>query len=276
MALLFDFVLVWPLDRLGVSPEDTRRTRADIEFLREHNVAKTVGFNMPFGLSIQTDKGATRCLTDLVSSECDLVMPFLSAVGGTRHQNNFEYSADRVIAGAARQMMYNDAPVVAHSAGRHLISTEDSLPVALQVTLGGIPLPAESLPWIDFIDFRSDPENVARLRALRLWLQRQSSSMESARHLQEEAESLLYDYRKYMRLQGIKFGDGVISTLVASTGAIASHILSLNFGAAFGRLFEVRKHHIALEEAELGAPGRELSYIARAHQFVQDQNRRVR
>lgn len=180
----------------------------------------------------------------------------------------FEHEADRVVYGIARQLMCDDTPVIAHAKPKNIVSENCDMPVALQVTLKGIPLPAENMPWDDFLQFRSDPENSARLRALRLWLQKRGTTIENEKIMQEELEALLHDYRTYMKIQKIKYGDGLISTLVTTTAEVIAHSASLNFGLALKSILDIRKQNIALTEAELNAPGREVSYIARAQDWL--------
>lgn len=173
-----------------------------------------------------------------------------------------------MVYGIAKQLMCNDAPVIAHATPKNIVSENHEMPVALQVTLKGIPLPAENMPWEDFLQFRSDSENSARLRALRLWLQKRGTALENERIMQEELEALLHDYRTYMNIQKIKYGDGLISTLVTTTAEVIAHSASLNFGLALKSILDIRKQNIALTEAELKAPGREVSYIARAQDWL--------
>lgn len=268
IALLFDHILVWQIDRKDVGKDEAARTENELTYLREQGLALKVGFDIPPIISFQSADGTSWSPFDFASKDCDLVLPFHAVGSHTAKEYEFEHEADRVVYGVARQLMYNDTPVIAHAKPKNLVTDNQEMPVALEVTLKGIPLPAENMPWDDFLQFRNDPENSARLRALRLWLQRRGTSIESERFMQEELEALLHDYRTYMKIQKIKYGDGIISTLVTSTAAVVSHTASLNFGLALKSILDIRTQNIALTEAELKAPGREVSYIARAQDWL--------
>ena len=156
---------------------------------------------------------------------------------------------------------------VAHATPTNLGGAKNELNT-IEVVLKNIPLPPENIPWEDFIQFRNEEENIAKLRALRLWLQQRATSQESPRAIQEQLEHLLYEYQKYMEIQHKKYSQGVLSTLISATPEIVSSLITLNFGAALKSIFDVSGHSLSLTEAELSAPGREVSYIAKAKKFT--------
>ena len=265
MALFFDYILIWGLSREQFSKEQNEQYSADLSYLREQGVVIKCGLGIPcFNAS-----GYSFSLFEEMNTDCDLLLPSLRDTGVPKEVEN-ETHADRVVRRLSSQLIYNDHPVVAHANPNNLSINQQEYN-ALEITIKNIPIPPENIPWDDLIQFRREEENVAKLRALRLWLQRRAVSKQTPREIQEELEHLLYEYQKYMELQHKKFSQGVISTLISSAPEIVADIASLNFGNAIKSLFDIKGRHIELSEAELTAPGREVSYIFKAKQFTDAQ-----
>lgn len=266
MALFFDHILIWPLDRIDLQKEESARINAELEYLRESGVVLKCGFHMPPIISFQSADGQSWSPFDMASENCDIVLPFQLVTGVPKESEN-EAHADRIVRHISSQLVYNEAPVLAHLKPVHL--AQSGLPNnTVELVLKNVPLPPENMPWEDFVQFRKEEENIAKLRSLRIWLQKQASSKESASAMQEELEALLYEYQKYMEIQHKKYSEGIVSTLIASSCEIIGHLLALNPGSALKALFDVRAHSVALTEAEMSAPGREVSYIASARKLV--------
>ena len=85
--------------------------------------------------------------------------------------------------------------------------------------------------------------------------------------MQMELEALIEDYKKYMDIQHQKHSRGVLCTLLTSAAAVVANLESGNYSDALLSLLGVRGHKLALEEAELSAPGRELAYLVKAAEF---------
>jgi hypothetical protein len=266
IALFFDHILVYGLERETFNAEQQAQFDNDLSYLREQGIALKCGLGIPPIISFQNADGESWSPFDEFSKDCDLVFPFQMGTGVAKEAEN-EAHADRIVRHYSSQIMYNDTPVVAHATPVNLENNEQGTN-SIEFVLKKVPLPPTNLPWEDFVQFRKDEENMAKLRALRIWLQKRSTSEGSARMIQEELEHLLYEYKKYMKIQHKKYSEGVLSTLITSTPEIAGHLITLNFGSALKALFAVRGHSIALTSAELSAPGREVSYIAKAQEFI--------
>ena len=265
MALFFDHILIWGLSREKFNKEQNEQYLADISYLREHGIAIKCGLDFPNIFSFGTSDGKSWSPFEEMKKDCDLLLPFQMGTGVPKEAEN-EAHADKLVRHLSSQLIYNEQPVVAHANPRNL-STNNQVDNALEITIKNIPMPPENIPWDDLIQFRKEEENIAKLRALRLWLQQRSSSEQTPREMQEELEHLLYEYKKYMVIQHKKFGQGVISALISSTPEVVANIATLNLGNAVKAIFDIKGRHINLSEAELTAPGREVSYIAKAQQF---------
>lgn len=266
MALFFDHILIWPLSRKEYNKEENQRYSSELEYLREQGVAIKCGLDIPDFFRLGRSDGTSWSPMEEMKKDCDLLLPFQMNVGIPKQAEN-EAHADRLIRHLSSQLVYNEKPVVAHAEAANLSVTNKDLD-ALKITINNIPMPPVNIPWDDLLQFRNEEENVAKLRALRIWLKNRYSSNQSPREIQEELEHLLYEYRKYMEMQHKKFGQSAISALISSTPDIIASVATLNFGAAFKSIFEIRGCRLDLSEAELSAPGREVSYIAKARDFV--------
>lgn len=266
MSLFFDHILIYSLSRKEFSKEENKRFVAEIEYLRENGVALSCALDIPNIISFGTSDGKTWNPRDEIRKNCDLMLPFAMDTGGPK-QAEGENHADRLIRHLSRQLMYNDHPVAAHASGGNLSDAGQRLNT-LEVTINNIPLPPENIPWDDLIQFRNEEENIAKLRALRLWLKDRASTGRTPREIQEELEHLLYEYRRYMEIQHKKFSQGALSSLISATPEIVANVASLNFGAAIKTIFDIKGRHLNLSEAEIAAPGREVSYIAKSESFV--------
>lgn len=266
MALFFDYILIYDsLARNHFDSTQNRQYTADFDYLREQGVALKCVVDMPFSIDFGTSGGRMFNPIEEMKKDCDLLLPFdIDNDLPTKAEN--ETDADHMVRCLSSRLMYKNSPVVAHVTMDHLCTTKLDLN-AVQITLKNVPLPPENIPWDDLIQFRKEEENIAKLRALRLWLQQRAVSNQPPEIVQEELEHLLYEYQKYMNIQHKKFGLGFVSALISSTPEIIANICGLNFGAAMKPLFDIKGRHIALEEGEFSAPGREVSYITKVNEF---------
>ena len=257
LSLFFKKILVWPLNRNGVEESEAERLLSDIEYLASENIVTRCAIELPFGF----DNGDGKIVNPLMDN-ADLLLPFTIAANVPEQLQSMTY-ADRLIRHIASQLLIDDAPVTAHIPVSNLAKSNKYHP-CIEITLKNIPLPPENMPWQDFVQFRNDEENISLLRELRVWLHKQAKTEVHPKIMKEELESLLERYRKYMVLQHKKHGEGIISTVMVAATETVSNLVSLKPINALNSIFSVRSRNIALAEAELNAPGREVSYIARA------------
>ncbi len=266
MAFFFDHILIYDgLARQEFDRGQREQYEADLGFLREKGVAIKCMFQllMSFGY---TDSNGKKCSPlDEMYKDCDLLLPF-PLMMSTPKKINKESDADNMIRYLSSQLKFKGSIVVAHLAAESICTANQELN-ALQITLN-IPLPPDNLPWEDVIQFRKEEENMAQLRALRLWLQKTGASGTPTREIQEELEHLLYQYQKYMQIQHKKFGQGNLSAVVSALPELTANLVTFHWGDVVKALVDIKGHHIALSEAEFSAPGREISYIANVKKFL--------
>lgn len=268
LALFFDKILTWPLHRTFPYMPDMERLSTELQYLAERGVVERCGVQIPPIISFGDGNGNSWSpFTEMVEN-CEVRIPF-QAVSGIPSNAENEPEVDRIIRHVSGLLVYSEAPVAAHVAPLNI--TDDRAGTnTIELCIKNIPLPPENLPWDDFIQFRSEEENIQLLKKFRLWLQEQVSGDKSPKIIQEELESMIYEYAKYMDLMHKKHGSGVISTVFTTLADAATQLASLNLGEGLKALFDIRAHKIALTEAELNAPGREVSYIIKAKEFIEN------
>lgn len=90
----------------------------------------------------------------------------------------------------------------------------------------------------------------------------------SVNEIEDELEGLLDDYAAHMRLHRMKYRRGTLRAIVTAIAEVAENLPRLRFKRAVEPLFDVFDRKIALTEAELNAPGREVAYLVHARERV--------
>jgi hypothetical protein len=152
----------------------------------------------------------------------------------------------------------------------------DALTAVLGVVLNALPEPDDSTPWEAVLDFRNDPEAMESLRRLRRWLATAALDARDPRRIELELEGLLEGYTAHLRLHRMKTNRGTLQTFVILAANVLDAILHVRFSEAAKTVFNFYDRRVALLEAELSAPGREVAYIAQAiDAFGPDKNTRI-
>jgi hypothetical protein len=132
----------------------------------------------------------------------------------------------------------------------------------ISVILKQFPVPNDSVSLEELIDFKNDQEAQHKRDALNAWLNRKIRESLSPNELTEELAYLLNDYTEYIKLQRKKFDMGIVRTVLRAGSEVAEGLVRLKFTKVLDTLFSFERHNLALSEAELKAPGREVAYIA--------------
>lgn len=140
----------------------------------------------------------------------------------------------------------------------------------LNVVINSLPIPDELTSWEQILDFRSDPESRYKYLGLRNWMSEIARANLSPNEIEEKLEWLLYSYRKHMELHNLKFKKGVLETIVMSGAEFVENLIKLKFGKAAKKLFSIKHKKIHLMEAEMRAPGVEVSYISSVRKILKN------
>lgn len=270
LAIMFDRIFVWQLNRRLLSADESRRVHDDLAFLRSHTVAGLMVPSIP--IAFGTDDNG-QPLTPARMLGADIEVPIHLAIADSGLGAGLG-PTDSVLRNVASSLWWNYAPVSAQiesgfPAVPHGQTTTGVVGgTGVRILVKNVPLLPSEIPWKDVLEFRADAENRQHLRLLRLWLQKQTASQPLQQGIEEELESLLYDYRKYMAIQHKKYRGGTLATVISGVGNAITQAAAGQFMGAASAIVDIWQQSMALSEAELGAPGREVSYIIRAEDFA--------
>ena len=266
LSLLFDLILLWPKSANLITGEQLARATNDLEFLRAHRIAGKIGIQLPFGIGSMAPDGKFQDAFGGLYEGADVILS-VGDLGQADERFPGEPEVGRTLRHIASRLTYNGSPVAANVEIPEHAARDIGSPV-LQLSLSKIPMPPPETPWEDILAFREDTENQLYLSRLRLWLQKQSREHRPASEIQDELLQLLSDYKRYMKIQHRKFGEGALSTVLISTEEAVRNLLSLNFGEAIKQVFEFRARRLALQESEFSAPGRDVAYFTRLSRLL--------
>lgn len=126
-----------------------------------------------------------------------------------------------------------------------------------QIVISKLPLPNNETPWEQIIDYRNDSENQKNLLNLRRWIRKISSENLPPAEIEEELEWLMNEFQNHMKFHKMKANTETLEVIAKAP----LELLELQFSKITEPLFALKKRQINLMEAELNAPGREMSYI---------------
>ncbi|MDJ0579721.1 hypothetical protein [Crocosphaera sp.] len=147
---------------------------------------------------------------------------------------------------------------------RKVITANDKQNVA-HIILDKLPLPTNDVSISQIMDFKEEPETRRLFLGMKRWLRKTLDSKTSLDELNEEIEYLTLEYKHYMKIHNMKTTTGTLETLVVTSAEIIENLAKLNIGKAAKSFFSVQNERVALAEAEMKAPGREISYLIYAN-----------
>jgi hypothetical protein len=141
----------------------------------------------------------------------------------------------------------------------------------VKIVIDKLPLPSDSTPWEQILEFKNDPSSRQNLLLLRQWIRDVSTGNIKYFEIEEKLEFLLGEYRAHMSLHKMKTYPGSVQTLVTTTAEAIENLMKLRLSHIAKSLFEFKDKRIALLEAERKAPGREVSYLIKASKVFGDE-----
>lgn len=142
----------------------------------------------------------------------------------------------------------------------------DGPSTCLSVIMKALPVPDPETDWSRIIAFRQDDEARNKLLALRNWSNEIERQKLRPYEVAEKLADLINDYGVYMGHQRIKVYSGVVETVLKVSAEVCESLARLKLTKAVDALYSFRRRELQLSEAELAAPGREVSYIVLAHE----------
>ncbi len=138
-----------------------------------------------------------------------------------------------------------------------------------QIVISKLPLPNNETPWEQIIDYRNDEDNQRNLLNLRRWIRKISTENLSSVEIEEELEWLLNEFQNHMKLHKLKANTETLEVMVKVLPETIENLIKLKFSKLPEPFFALKKRQINLMEAELNAPGREMSYIIKTQETFQ-------
>lgn len=133
---------------------------------------------------------------------------------------------------------------------------------AAQVVINSFPcLDKCQLSFKDILDLRSEKEMIQHRVSLRRWIRKIGKEELNRFEIKDELDFLLNSYTEYMKLMKLKYDLGSFHSLVNVCAGAVENLAKLKLKELSNDLFSIGNRKVALTEAELKAPGRELAYI---------------
>lgn len=138
-----------------------------------------------------------------------------------------------------------------------------------QIVISKLPLPNNETPWEQIIDYRNNPDNQKNLLNLRRWIRKISTENLSSAEIEEELEWLINEFQNHMKVHKLKTNTETLEVIVKVLPETIENLIKLRFSKLPEPFFALKKRQINLLEAELNAPGREMSYIIKTREAFQ-------
>lgn len=135
-----------------------------------------------------------------------------------------------------------------------------------EIVINSLPIPSDSTPWEQILEFRNDADSYSKFLALRNWINETARGELSPIEIEQKLEYLLDQYRQHMKLHKIKTNTGLLETVVVTGGEVLGNLITFQWGKSAKALFALKNRKIALLEGELTAPGNEVAYIIKAQE----------
>jgi hypothetical protein len=92
----------------------------------------------------------------------------------------------------------------------------------------------------------------------------------SAAEIEQKLEYLLHDYAEYMKLHSLKIKQGFLETFLTTSGELIDNLVKIKWGKVAETMFTIQHRKLALLEAEMSAPGREIAYVYRTNEHFKN------
>lgn len=133
---------------------------------------------------------------------------------------------------------------------------------AVRMVINKFPFLSGDVPLTEMLQLIKTEEFTSKKKALFRWMRKITTETNSPIEMEEELEYLLNEYTEYMRVQKLKFQYGVLEGILKGTSEVIENIIKFRLSKFVDSLFYVSKTKVALMEAELKAPGKEISLIS--------------
>lgn len=135
----------------------------------------------------------------------------------------------------------------------------------VRIVLNKIPIPNNSIPFSELMQFKNEPDSKLKYYALRNWMNEVARSKLEPIEIEDKIEYLLSDYESHLKLNKVKYELGTLEVYVCTTVELIENIVKFKWGKIAKSVFNLQKQKIKLIEADFNSPGRELAYISKVN-----------
>lgn len=270
--LLFDEIAIYTLGASRHS--ESEQDQASLNYLTEHGVVAGVtkfvsgaearrAFNLAHG-QVMDSLHQLKAILERPSIQTPQPTPREAEKGRTLQEIRDALESFAVLPcryAVERTAGYRPATIVLSSTA---LPEPEGTSLVLEVVMRQMPLPVPDTPLEAILDFRADEAAMLALRRLRNWMNGIACQTLKPHEIEEGILTLNDQYREHMRMHRMKHHNSVLRTLVTIPLDIAEQLAHLKFKAAFEATLALQQRRLALTEAELAAPGRDVAYIVRA------------
>ncbi|TCN53066.1 hypothetical protein D0809_21020 [Flavobacterium circumlabens] len=133
-----------------------------------------------------------------------------------------------------------------------------------RVLIDNFPIPDETVPLLDIVQYRDEESNRLNFLRLRRWANNISEKNLSEKEIAEEIEYLITEFKREMELAGMKYKFSKFEFLFKLLPNSVEKVIKLSLSEILDPLFQLRKEKISLLEIENKATGNELAYVIKA------------
>lgn len=135
---------------------------------------------------------------------------------------------------------------------------------AVSVVINALPMIDDSTPWEQVLEFRDDLDARGAMLRIADWMNEVTRAGLDAGEMGDKLGALISQYDQHMKVHRIKANRGALESFVVTTFEFLEDLVHLKFGKAAAGLFTLQRSKIALMEAELAAPGRDVAFVSHA------------
>ena len=134
----------------------------------------------------------------------------------------------------------------------------------VEVILERLPVPGDEVPLTDILAFSREPDTRRQIQNLRFWMMKTAMLGSSIEDLSLEVDSMLNDFQQHMRAADMRATESGLRVAVEIPLEIAEAVLHARPKKALDAAFGLQIRKAEKLEAELAAPGHELSFLRTA------------
>lgn len=131
----------------------------------------------------------------------------------------------------------------------------------VNVVLGKLPIPSKQAALQDILEFKSDKENLRKIRDLNRWINKVSTSNTPQREIEDEIDYLLNEYERILKLNKLKFNYSKTEIILNITLGTLEKLIKIQWSKLGEGFIEFKKAKADFKLAESQATGRELAYL---------------